>query len=112
MTGGPAAGHSLSRPASLDTLVRSGPCHCGHSAADAAVPSTTTRLAAVKLTLMFYVLLSSAVSSVHLPATPRHGGVRNHPLPPARTASGQAPSGGLSVSGCSLLGGRGRRSSS
>src|SRR5436190_16322997 len=34
-SGGPPFGHSLSRPVSLEWAVRSGPCHCGQSSADA-----------------------------------------------------------------------------
>src|ERR1043165_9533214 len=43
---GPPEGHAFSRPVSLDTPVRSGPRHCGQSAANAvatarvAIPST------------------------------------------------------------------------
>src|SRR5205814_3811949 len=33
--GGPSFGHSLSRPVSLEWAVRSGPCHCGQSSAEA-----------------------------------------------------------------------------
>ena len=42
----------------------------------------------------------------------RHGSFCRNAIPPGRAASGQATSGGPSVTGCSLLGGRGRRSSS
>src|SRR6266576_2716142 len=34
-SGGPSLGHSWRRPVSLETALRSGPCHCGQSAARA-----------------------------------------------------------------------------
>ena len=42
-SGGPDAGHCLSRPVSLETLLRSGPCHCGQSPAAASGLITMSR---------------------------------------------------------------------
>src|SRR5947209_17778899 len=41
-SGGPSLGHSLRRPVSFETAVRSGPCHCGQSSAKTGAPETTS----------------------------------------------------------------------
>jgi hypothetical protein len=55
-TGGPPAGHSFNSPVSFETLLRSGPCHCGQSVAEVAVPSAMTTAVTVKLVLMLHIL--------------------------------------------------------